>query len=483
MGWEWREHNREKVVKALQKGEYDAILTSRESALDALAHLAWELGVLDAVKQIRVMRQRAGIPDELLLRTLAVLPFVEAVGLSAATDTLFADAAVLIQLGYTALQVQNGFNQRHGAEYERKSESSRPHHPEVLRQELQRIEVESLAEFRRECVEELFKRGLVKGKVYAIDGSGLGGDFRVVGLLNVNKERPLWLNWRVRTGNESEKGKEAQVVLEMVDEIREIAGEQAIEWLLMDALYADGPLLVRLKYERQIDALVRLPQDRRLYEQLQGLLRVETQAWEEHRDVRYVSGKKQMRILRVAGMDDLDDWDSFLETAHRLDIERPTLSAYAIQEHPIDEPEKQREWGLVSTAPFASAWKAYTFWRNRWVVENSGFRELKEGWHLEKALWTFSNHTVVAARVAFTLIAYNVAQIAKTKVGKRLAARGIRKLRRKMSTRFGSVPIIVFAGEAYAVLHIEELVTLLGGAPPRFSFLPGSERLPPNPLS
>ena len=98
-------------------------------------------------------------------------------------------------------------------------------------------------------------------------------------------------------------------------------------------------------------------------------------------------------------------------------------------------------------------------------------------------MWTFSNHTVAAARVAFTLIAYNAAQIAKTKVGKRLAARGIRKLRRKMRIRFGSVPIIVFAGDAYAVLHIEELVTLLGGAPPRFPFLPGSERLPPFSLS
>ncbi len=96
MSWEWREHNREKVEKALQKGEYDAILTSRESALATLAHLAWELGVLDAVKQIRVRRQRAGIPDELLLRTLAVLPFVEAVGLSAAAETLFADAAYAV---------------------------------------------------------------------------------------------------------------------------------------------------------------------------------------------------------------------------------------------------------------------------------------------------------------------------------------------------------------------------------------------------
>jgi len=132
--------------------------------LDALAHLAWELGVLEAVNLIQVERKREGISDELLLRTLAVLPFVEAIGLSAAADTLFEDAAVLLPLGYTALQIQEGFNQRHGARTEEKAEQSRPGHPEVLRQELQRIEGPSLDAFRRECIRVLFARGLVKGK-------------------------------------------------------------------------------------------------------------------------------------------------------------------------------------------------------------------------------------------------------------------------------------------------------------------------------
>ena len=46
MAWEWRENNREKVLEALRKGEYEAILTSREGGLDTLAHLACELEVL-----------------------------------------------------------------------------------------------------------------------------------------------------------------------------------------------------------------------------------------------------------------------------------------------------------------------------------------------------------------------------------------------------------------------------------------------------
>jgi hypothetical protein len=478
MAWEWRENNRAKVIEALQKGEYEAILSSREGALDALAHLAWELEVLEAVKLIEVERERAGVPDELALRTLAVLPFIEALSLSAAANTLFEDAGVLLQLGYTAVQIQTGFNKRRGKQNEEKSAQSRPHHPDVLREELQRIKVESLDRYRRHCVGVLYQRGLVRSQLYAVDGSGIGPEMRVVGLVCLQKDGPLWVNWRLRTGNESEKGKEGEVVLAMVDEVREIAGKDAIEWMLMDGLYADGFILASLKYARQIDVMVRLPEDRRMYEQLMGLLRVFPEAWQEHQDVRYLSGHKQTRQMCVAKMDNLNDWEGFVEAAQALGIEKPTLSGFAIQSHPLDKPEEEKEeWALVATAPFHTAWQAYSFWRNRWTIENSGFRELKEAWHLEEALWTFRNTTIAAARLTFTLIAYNVAQIAKSKVAQRLQVKGIRKLRQGLNHQFGfrSSLVIVFAAGAFAILHLEELVVLLGGKPPQFSFLnPGA---------
>ena len=472
MAWEWRENNREKVLEALQKGEYEAILTSREGALDALAQLAWELEVLEAVKLIEVERERAGVPDELALRTLAVLPFVEAMSLSAAANTLFEDAGVLLQLGYTAVQIQAGFNQRRGKGYEMKSDQSRPCHPDVLREELQRIKIESLDGYRRHCVGVLYQRGLIRSKLYAVDGSGIGPEMRVVGLICLQKDGPLWVNWRLRTGKESEKGQEGEVVLAMVDEVRDIAGKDAIEWMLMDALYADGFILANLKYARQIDVMVRLPQERRMYEQLMGLLRVLPEAWQEHPDVRYLSGHKQTRQMRVAKMDHLNDWEGFVEAAQTLGVEKPTLSGFAIQSDQLDKDGKPEEWALVATAAFNTAWQGYTFWRNRWTIENSGFRELKEGWHLEQALWTFHNTVVAAARLTFTLIAYNIAQIAKSKVAERLKVRGIRKLRQELNRRFGfrSSPIIVFAAGAFTVLHLEELVVLLGGKPPQFSF-------------
>ena len=116
-------------MAALQKGEYEAILTSGEGALDALAQLACELEVFEAVELIEVERERSGVPDELALRTLAVLPFVEAMSLSAAANTLFEDAGVLLQLGYTAVQIQEAST--NGEERERKR--NRPNPGRIIR--------------------------------------------------------------------------------------------------------------------------------------------------------------------------------------------------------------------------------------------------------------------------------------------------------------------------------------------------------------
>ena len=465
MSWEWRHQDRAHVLECLQRGEYEAIVTSRQSALDTLAHLAYELGVLEAASVMTVTREREGIPDALLLRTLAVLPFVEAMGLSAAADTLFEDAAILLQLGYTALQIREGFNDRRGAGQSAKSERALPCHPDVLRQELARLTPESLATFRRTCICELFRRKLLKGRTYALDGSGLGTRHRVVGLLNVSGEHVWWVSWRVLSGTASEKGKEASVVRELVDEVRELAGSDAIDLLLMDALYADGPLLAWLKYARQIDALVRLPEDRLIYTQLWALVAAHPDTTSSYLDVRYVQGHKQLRRVTLGAMGDLTEWDSFREQAAGWGQAEAVLWGLALTAVDQADPTQSETWALISTRAFDSGQQAYTTWRRRWRIENSGFRELKEGWHLEAAPWSYSDAIVVEARVTFTCIAFNVAQLAKTTAGRRLIGRGIRRLRGELAREYGPAPVIVFAGGAYGIFHIEELMQALGRPP------------------
>jgi len=84
---------------------------------------------------------------------------------------------------------------------------------------------------------------------------------------------------------------------------------------------------------------------------------------------------------------------------------------------------------------------------------------------LEKAPWSYTDAGIVLARVTFTLLAFNIAQIAKTKRGLQLTQTGIRRLRRHLRHEVGLAPVIVFAAGAYGIFGIEEIMIALGKPP------------------
>src|SRR5213083_2353163 len=296
---EWYRNDKTAVTKALRRGERPDLATTMASGpLDELVALHQELGIFAIVDKLEVQRARAGVPDELLLRTLATLPFVDQASLSGAAEVLFREPAVLLQLGWAPVQIRAGSNGRHRHPQGRQ-EDSLPCHPDTLRDALRRIGEASWLKAQQEGVRALYKRQFVRGKVYAVDGSGLGDDLRLVALVCVSATRPIIVAWRLLSGPASEKGQEAQVTRSLIEQVLEMAGPKAISLLLADALYADGPLLAWLKYSKGIDALVPLPQDRLLYQDLQGLADGQLIDWSHHRYLRTIAGHKQVREVEV----------------------------------------------------------------------------------------------------------------------------------------------------------------------------------------
>jgi hypothetical protein len=59
-----------------------------------------ELGIFAALDELEVQRDRAGVPGEVVLRTLATLPFVDQASLGGGSSVLFREPAVLLQLGW-----------------------------------------------------------------------------------------------------------------------------------------------------------------------------------------------------------------------------------------------------------------------------------------------------------------------------------------------------------------------------------------------
>ena len=474
----WYRHDRDAVLDALRRGQRPDLATTMACGpLDELLALHDELGALPAVAGLHVQRQRAGLPDRLLLRSLAALPFLDQPSLQGAAGALFREPALLLQLGWAPAQIREGDNGRHRHPDGRQPESL-PCHPDVLRDTLRRVSARSWLKAQRAGVGALYARGLVRGRTYAVDGSGLGPGFRLVCLVCVSGPRPLLVAWRLLEGDASEKGREAAVTKELIEQALALGGPGCIELLLADALYADGPLLAWLKYAKGIDALVALPSDRLLYQDLQGLARGGLIRWSRHRYVRTVQGHKQRRVVEVAGADGLTSWEGFTEAAAGYGAAGAALWGCLIREVEPEAWPVAEAMALVSTRAWADGYAALQGFRPRWHVEDDGYRELKEGWGLEEQRWG-RDAAAAHGRVALTCLAFNTAQVYRTRAGERLAKKGIRRLRREYRRELGAAPVVVYVAGCYGVLSVEALLAALG-RPVRESLLPfGGHPEPP----
>src|SRR5947209_20321324 len=226
----WYRQDRESVLAALRRGERpDLATTTACGPLDELVALHDELGMFRLLDRLPVARERTGLPDPLLLRTLATLPFIAQPSLAAAAGALFREPAVLLQLGWAPAQIRNGANGRHRHPEGRQAESL-PCHPDTLRDELRRVAARAWDKAQRAGAKALYQRRLVAGKVYAVDGSGLGPGLRLVCLVSVGGDRPFLVAWRLLEGDASEKGKEAAVTKELIEQV--LATGATIELLL-----------------------------------------------------------------------------------------------------------------------------------------------------------------------------------------------------------------------------------------------------------
>lgn len=481
----WYRQDRAVVEAALRGGERPDLATPLGAGvLDELVALHAELGILEAVSDLTVTRKRAGIRDEPVLQTLATLPFLPEGSLSGATEVLFREPALLLRLGWSPVEIRSGANGRHRHPDGRREESL-PCHPDTLRDMLRRVSAEAWAALQERGIEALYTRGLVRGGVYAIDGSGIGPELRLVSLVCVSAERPVVVAWRLLEGAASEKGREASVTRALIEQTLAVGGADCIRLLLADALYADGPLLAWLKYAKGIDAVVRLPADRRLYTEAQVAVGLDRQGWTRHRYTRTVQGHKSLRTVEAAAAGDLRLWESFTTAATSHGATDPTLWVGFIRDvtpdppvtdPPVTDPPAtdtsapEPPLALVSTRPWPTGFAAAQAYRPRWHIENDQFRELKEGWDLERQRWG-RDPAVALARLTLTCLAFNTSQIYRTRLGADLAGRAIRRLRRSQRAALGPAPVVIYLHGCYAVFSLEELLAILG-RPPRDSLLP-----------
>jgi hypothetical protein len=460
MSWIYLHENRKRVREALRKGQVDEVVTLRATAFDELAATMHAFGYWEQLECIQVQMDKDDddVPNELLVRELAVLPLLRIPNPHQAPVYLFQDHGVLRMLGFTVKQIREGFNDK-GVRSPRGSPRMRPHHRDDLYNALKHTQIPSLGRFREEHRGALLREDLLRSGVFAIDGTGLRHRNRqVVILQQAGSEPPFVVDWRV-----GEPGQELAAAREMVGQLRADLGPAAIRWLLMDGAYADGAWLAQLQ-QQGVGAMVRVGENMQIFEQMRLLTQFREHAYEPYRYTRTIQGHKETHQVELALFWQLKMWDSYRQAWAEQGVSEeacPGLWGLLVREEKeqADGTQKQIEWGVVSVRPLPSRREAHQFWRCRWQVENQGFRELNQGGWLESQTWGRSEaalHTSVALKIG----AHNCYCLMRTELGRQWAAKGLRSLQHYL---YGAPAVVmVLVGEEYDLLTAEELVTLLG---------------------
>ena len=95
----------------------------------------------------------------------------------------------------------------------------------------------------------------------------------------------------------------------------------------------------------------------------------------------------------------------------------------------------------------------------RSLIENTAFRELKQGWNLKS--YPKKTAEAITGHVFLTLLTFTLANAFRSSLGQELLRHGIRRQRAEEE----DCNVIVFAGDYYAIFHIEEVFILLGVVP------------------
>jgi hypothetical protein len=457
MVWIHLVENQERVRQALREHHVDEVVICNTNYFDKMAAAMQELGYWQHLQKIEIDLDKDGddVPNDLLVRELAVMPLLRIANPHQAEAFLFQDHGVLRFLGFTLQQVRSGFNSK-GVRSPSGRPRMRPHHWDDLYNAAKSVQVDSLDEFRKAHIRSLFEHKAVAGGVYAIDGTGITGtDYKVVIMQNLTAGKQFVVNWRVQgLGSELAAGRE------MVDEIIELAGAQAISLLLMDGAYVDGAWLARLK-RQGIDSMVRVHEDMLIYQEMLELTRYPEHAFRPHSYTAEINGKKEQREIELALSWGLREWDSYRAVAEAAGSTWPGLWGVLVRQWVEDKGEKKQiTWGVVSTREVKSRASGFDQWRGRWGVENQGFRVLNQGAWFEKQKWGRSE-AAIKTGLALKLGAYNCYCLVNTRLGERLAVRGLQSLYQHV-LRGRPPQIMVIVGDVYALLPVEEVVMLLG---------------------
>jgi len=261
---------------------------------------------------------------------------------------------------------------------------------------------------------------------------------------------------------------ESLFTLELVRQAqRNLGADYPIRVLLIDRGFLDGETLWTLKHDLDIDWVIPARSDMDVTTDARQLAQQPPDQIYVTAASRPATGLKGRGQVSVRGVFDLCTFSTYGDATHQH-----TLNRHDFKPNPVnalvvtrwrDKPyDVSHQPVFLTSLDVSQPLRALDLYDLRSLIENTAFRELKQGWHLT----AFPARCLSAARahVYLTLLCFTLVNAYHTHTGQALAHNGIRRQR---AYDFESLLVMVIddASHTFALFHIEELLTLLGHPP------------------
>ena len=454
------------IRKMLKKGKYDDASLTGWGRLDELVAVMVLFKVFKILSEIKVdIKGSCEIPRWFINNTLALKLVLGEKGINSIQDGMFKDWGVLKVLGCTAREMREGFDP------DRNREENKPCNVDSLRYSIAHTDPKEFEIAFRKHRREIWKDNSLRTYTYILDATktAVYGDYEGAGSMTTTEE-VLQKDGTTKIKKKKQKGfklvtlnrlVEGQIITEaarllpineheitvsddLINEIIDERGKGAIVLLLIDRGFLDGERLKKWK-KKGADIIIPLKENMQIRKDMIGLVKIG-------------GGIKADRNgLTVWGFKDLETLDSY----------DGKLNGLLVTKYKGKDVREEYQWGFITTLPVDTpeqVLEAFDKYDDRSLIENKGYRELKQGYFLKH----FSGKTasLINYHIYFSLIMINVISLYKLTNIERyegLIDKGIRLIRREyLGPR---LQVIVYVDTCYAILDFLEFMNLLGRPP------------------
>jgi len=478
--------NQKEVAKRLLAGEVSMVGGTGWSFVEPFLAFLGEIGFYEVIQVDGERFMRKMMSVSLLILTYEVKVLLGLSGMNCIGKTLFRDIALLKLIGYTSQQLQEGFCQRGYGD------KQKPMHKNVLADTIEKLTAKELETILNRSIQRLATQGVFGESQghFALDGSDLETTSRYqdVGMKTVTEKKwsrkekkvveiektvygfkllalydvHLRLVVAVKVAQIQEH--DSQFTRPLLQQGLENLGEGVIQVLLIDRGFLDGLSLWQIKNEDGIDFVVPVKTNMYVTHDARAFLKQKPDNTYLFAAERPGEGEKQAGHLKLIGIQGLTTYDQYGNEEHqqqsnRTDFEGNPINAIVISEFEQKIYPHEKAKVFLTSLPVNDPLTVIDLYDLRSLIENTLFRELKQGWFLG----VFPKKTADAVRghVFLTILVFNLTNAFRTHVGQDLAKNGIRRQRRSWHCN----QVIIFAGDFYAVFDIETIFILLGKPP------------------